>query len=159
MQGQPSPIPRALRWLLVALALQLVVDLGTLTLGEHGAPDRTALEVGALFVDGLVLALLARATELTRTLLRTAAGVGMAIDAWILLGVITWAPRDPAGVTMLATSLGLVAASAFAWVVLGREDVKAWVFARWLARQPLDEPERSASDPEGARSRGAAVPG
>lgn len=145
-------MPRALRWLLLALALQLVVDLGTLTLGERGAPGTTALEAGALFVDGLVLALLARATELTRTFLRTAAGAGMALDAWILLGVLTWAPRDPAGVVMLATSLGLVAASAFAWVVLGREDVKAWVFARWLARQRLD-------DPDAEPSRGAPMPG
>jgi hypothetical protein len=94
-------------------------------------------------VDGLVLVLLARATELTRALLRTAAGAGMAIDAWILLGVLTWAPRDAAGWLMLAASLGLVAASAFAWVVLGREDVKAWVFDRWLRRQRLDEPDAS----------------
>ena len=53
---------------------------------------------------------------------------------WILMGVIVWAPRDPAGITALCTSAGLVAASAFAWVVLGREDVKAWVFMRWLRR-------------------------
>ena len=44
-------------------------------------------------------------------------GAGMAIDAWILLGVLTWAPRDPAGVVMLATSLGLVAASAMVFAV------------------------------------------
>lgn len=140
MEARPLPIPRALRWLLFVLALQLVVDLGTLTLGEHGAPSTTALEAGALFVDGLVLALLARATELTRTLLRTAAGVGMAVDAWILLGVLTWAPRDAVGTTMLATSVSLVAASAFAWVVLGREEVKVWVFERWLRRHRLDDP-------------------
>jgi len=159
MAAEPLPIPRALRWLLLALALQLVVDLGTLALGERGTPDRTALEAGALFIDGLVLALLARATELTRTLLRTAAGAGMAIDAWILLGVITWAPRDAAGITMLVTSIGLVAASAFAWVVLGREDVKAWVFARWLARQRLDETEgEGARAPSGAPST-TPVPG
>lgn len=127
----------------MALALQLLVDVGTLAMGERGAPSTTALEAGALFVDGLVLVLLARATELTRALLRTAAGAGMALDAWILLGVLTWAPRDAGGWLMLATSLGLVAASAFAWVVLGREDVKAWVFDRWLRRQRLDEPEAS----------------
>jgi hypothetical protein len=127
-------MPPALRWLLLALALQLVVDVATLALGERQTPTTTALEAGALFVDGVVLALLARATELTRALLRTAAGAGMAIDGWILLSVIAWAPRDPAGLTALAASLGLVVASAFAWFVLGREDVKAWVFARWLSR-------------------------
>lgn len=145
MAAGPPPIPRALRWLLLALAIQLVVDLATLALGEHDAPSTTALEAAALFVDGLVLALLARATELTRTLLRTAAAAGMAVDAWILLGVITWAPRDHTGWAMLAASVGLVAASALAWVVLGREDVKAWVFARWLARHRLTEVEGSAA--------------
>jgi hypothetical protein len=145
MEAGSPPIPRALRWLLLALALQLVVDLATLALSERMDPSTTALEAGALFVDGLVLALLARATELTRTLLRTAAAAGMAIDAWILLGVITWAPRDPSGWAMLAASVGLVAASALAWVVLGREDVKAWVFARWLAHHRLAEPGGSAA--------------
>jgi hypothetical protein len=141
MNDRGLPIPRALRWLLVALALQLVVDVITLGLGQRRDPTATALEAGALFVDGVVLALLARATELTRSLLRTAAAVGMVIDGWILLGVLTWAPRDGAGLLMLATSVGLVAASAFAWLVLGREDVKAWVFARWLRRQRLDDPD------------------
>jgi hypothetical protein len=140
VEDRGPPIPRALRWLLVALALQLVVDVATLGLGDRQGPTATALEAGALFVDGMVLALLARATELTRSLLRTAAAAGMAIDAWILLGVLTWAPRDAGGLTMLVTSVGLVAASAFAWLVLGREDVKAWVFARWLRQQRLDEP-------------------
>lgn len=142
MEDARAPsIPRALRWLLLALALQLVLDVATLALGDRRDPAATALEAGALFVDGVVLALLARATELTRSLLRTAAAVGMAIDAWILLGVLTWAPRDAAGLVMLATSVALVAASALAWVVLGREDVKAWVFARWLQRQRLDDTE------------------
>lgn len=132
-----AKVPRALRWLLLLLGLQLLVDIGTLALDERTDPGRTMLETGALLVDGVVLALLARATELTRTLIRAAAGAGMAVDAWILLGTITWAPRDPTGMTMLAASVGLLAASAFAWIVLGREDVKAWIFARWLARQGL----------------------
>lgn len=133
-------MPRALRWLLLALAAQLSVDLATLLWGEPQTPVTTALELSALLVDAVVLVMLARATELTRTLLRTAAAVGMAIDAWILLGVLTWAPRDAGGLTALLTSLGLVAASGFAWVVLGREDVKAWIFLRWLSRHGLDEP-------------------
>ena len=133
-------MPRALRWLLLALAVQLVVDLATLVLGEPQTPRTTGLEILALVVDAVVLGLLARATEVTRTLVRTAAAAGMAIDAWILLGVLTWAPRDVAGLTALVTSLGLVGASAFAWVVLGREDVKAWIFGRWLWRQGLHEP-------------------
>ncbi len=143
-------MPRALRWLLLALAVQLVVDGITLGVGEAGTPTDLALEAGALLVDGLVLALLARATELTRALLRTAAGVGMAIDTWILLGVVTWAPRDPAGLVMLATSVGLVAASVIAWVVLGREDVKAWVFARWLDRHHLEALEEGPVPAPGA---------
>jgi hypothetical protein len=143
-------MPRALRWLLLALAVQLVVDGITLGVGEAGTPTDLALEAGALLVDGLVLALLARATELTRALLRTAAGVGMAIDTWILLGVVTWAPRDPAGLVMLATSVGLVAASVIAWVVLGREDVKAWVFARWLDRHHLEALEEDPVPAPGA---------
>lgn len=142
---RPPSIPRALRWLLLALVLQLLVDVATLVTGERQALATTVLEVGALLVDGVVLVMLTRATELTRTLLRTAAGLGMAIDTWILLGLLTWAPRDAASVTVLVTSVGLVAASAFAWVVLGREDVKAWVFARWLRRQRLDEPDFAPS--------------
>jgi hypothetical protein len=141
VEARPPSIPRALRWLLLALALQLVADVATLAGGERQTLATTVLEVGALLVDGVVLALLTRATELTRTLLRTAAGLGMAIDAWILLGVLTWAPREAASLTVLATSVGLVAASGFAWVVLGREDVKAWVFARWLRRHRLDGPD------------------
>lgn len=134
-------MPRIMRWLLVALAAQLLVDVGALVLGEPtGSTPTTALEVGALLVDAAVLVMLSRATELTRVLIRTAAGVGMAIDAWILLSVLVWAPRDPAGIVALATSAGLVAASAFAFVVLGREDVKAWVFLRWLRRHERGEP-------------------
>ena len=99
----------------------------------------TALELGALLVDAAVVLMLARATELTRVLIRAAAGVGMAIDAWILMGLVMWAPGDPSGITALITSAGLVAASAFAWFVLGREDVKAWVFHRWLRRHERGE--------------------
>ncbi len=129
-----------MRWLLLALTAQLLVDLASLGLGERPSPMTTALELGALLVDLAVLVMLARATELTRAFLRGAAALGMAIDAWILLGVLAWAPRDADGLVALATSVGLVAASAFAWVVLGREDIKAWVFARWLRRHELDEP-------------------
>lgn len=139
VERRPPPIPRILRWLLLALAAQLLVDAGTLVWGERQSAATTVLEVGALLVDAVVVGLLARATELTRALLRTAAAAGMAIDAWIMLGVLAWAPRDEAGLTALATSAGLVAASAFAWVVLGRDDVKAWVFARWLRRYGLDD--------------------
>lgn len=138
-------MPRALRWLLLALGAQLVVDLATLALGEPQTPMTTALELLALVVDAVVLGMLTRANEVTRTLLRTAAAAGMAIDAWILLGVLTWAPRDAVGLTALVTSLGLVGASAFAWVVLGREDVKAWIFGRWLWRQGLHEPDAAPS--------------
>jgi hypothetical protein len=134
-----------LRWLLLALAIQLLMDLTTLILGERRSPATTTLEIGALLIDTVVLVMLARATELTRALLRTAAGLGLAVDGWILLGVLAWAPRDAAGLVALGTSFALVLASAFAWVVLGREDVKAWVFARWLRRHRLDEPEPSPS--------------
>lgn len=134
-------MPRIMRWLLIALAAQLLVDIGALVLGDPaGSVGTAALEVGALVVDAAVLLMLSRANELTRVLIRTAAGVGMAIDAWILLGVLVWAPRDAAGIVALATSAGLVAASAFAWFVLGREDVKAWVFDRWLRRYERSEP-------------------
>lgn len=124
-----------MRWLLIALAVQLAIDLVALLWGEPAESAKTAaLEWGALVVDCAVLVMLSRATELTRVLIRTAAGIGLAIDGWILWGVLMWAPHDPAGITALVTSAGLVAASAFAWVVLGREDVKAWVFGRWLRR-------------------------
>lgn len=125
---------------------QLLVDLLALVGGERQSPMTTGLEIGALLVDTAVLVMLARATELTRAFLRGAAALGMAIDAWILLGVLAWAPRDPAGLVALATSLGLVAASAFAWVVLGRDDIKAWVFARWLHRHGLDESSLARSE-------------
>lgn len=126
-------MPRLMRWLLVVLAVQLVVDVVVLTVGDPARSKLgTALEVGALVVDAGVLLMLARATELTRALIRGAAFIGMAIDAWILLGGLTYAPRDAEGVWMVISSAGLVAASAFAWIVLGREDVKAWIFSRWL---------------------------
>ena len=126
-------MPRALRWLLGALALQLLVDVLALLLGPPAGSVVTAgLELGALVVDLAVLLMLARATELTRVLVRGAAGVGMAIDAWILLGGLAFMPRDPEGIVALLTSVGLVVASAFAWIVLGRRDVQAWIFARWL---------------------------
>ncbi|MCA9710205.1 MAG: hypothetical protein KDK70_30475, partial [Myxococcales bacterium] len=96
-----------------------------------------------------VLVMLARANELTRVLIRAAAGVGMAIDAWILLGVLTWAPRDAAGLVALGTSAGLVAASAFAWVVLGRRDVEAWIFERWLRRHDPRGPAVAPASPMG----------
>jgi len=134
-------MPRAMRWLLVVLVGQLTVDIGALTFGEPSESALAiALEVGALGVDAVVLLLLARATELTRVMIRAAAGVGMAIDAWILFGALTWMPRDPEGMWALATSAGLVAASAFAWIVLGRTEVHAWIFARWLQAQGHDDP-------------------
>ncbi|MEM9462582.1 MAG: hypothetical protein AAGF11_51015 [Myxococcota bacterium] len=128
-------MPRVMRWLLIALVVQLVVDLVVLVWGEPAESAQTAaLEWGALVVDSAVVVMLSRATELTRVLIRTAAGVGLSIDGWILWGVLMWAPHDPAGITALVTSAGLVTASAFAWIVLGRDDVKAWVFGRWLRR-------------------------
>ncbi len=134
-------MPAVMRWLLVALAAQLLLDVGMLVLGDPSSSTFALVaELGALVVDAAVLLMLARATELTRALIRSAAGVGMAIDAWILLGSITFVPRDAEGLVMIATSVALVVASAFAWVVLGREDVRAWVFTRWLERQGLASP-------------------
>lgn len=79
-------MPRAMRWLLWVLVGQLLVDIGALAFGEPSeSVPAIALEVGALGVDAAVLLLLVRATELTRVVIRAAAGVGMAIDAWILL--------------------------------------------------------------------------
>lgn len=131
-------MPRVMRWLLGILAVQLLIDLAVLLFGSPSSSElAAALEVGALLVDAGVLLMLVRATELTRALVRGAAFVGMAIDAWILLGGLTYAPRDAEGVLMLASSAGLVAASAFTWIVLGRDDVRAWIFERWLrAHEP-----------------------
>lgn len=145
-QGAVDTMPRAMRWLLWVLAAQIVVDLVVLLTGDPARSSMgTALEVGALLVDAGVVLMLARATELTRGLIRGAAFVGMAIDAWILLGGLTYAPRDLEGVLMVASSAGLVAASAVAWLVLGREDVKAWIFARWLRVGGHDAPIESAA--------------
>lgn len=136
-----------MRWLLVVLAAQLLVDVAVMALGRPAtSPLVAALELGALFVDAAVLLMLARASELTRAFVRGAVFVGMSIDAWILLGGLTYAPRDLEGVLAVASSAALVATSAFAWVVLGREDVRAWIFARWLrARGYDDAPAGSAS--------------
>ncbi len=132
-------MPRIMRWLLVALSAQLVLDLGMLIFGDPASSTLAlAAELGALVVDTTVLLMLARATELTRALLRSAAGVGMVIDAFILLGSVTWVPRDAEGLVTITTSAALVVASAFAWVVLGREDIKRWVFDRWLAAHALE---------------------
>ncbi|MEM7160129.1 MAG: hypothetical protein AAF799_45245 [Myxococcota bacterium] len=132
---ESDPMPRAMRWLLVAMGLQLVVDLAMLLWGPPAASvGASVLEVGALLVDAGVLLMLVRATELARVLVRGAAGVGMAIDAWILLGGLAFMPRDLGELQVRLGSVALVAASMFAWVVLGRDDVKAWIFARWLRK-------------------------
>lgn len=131
-------MPRVMRWLLAVLATQLAVDLAVLVWGSPSSSSlAAALEVGALLVDAAVLVMLARATELTRALIRGAAFVGMVIDAWILLGGLAYAPRGVEGVVVLASSAALVAASAFTWIVLGRDDVRTWIFWRWLrAHEP-----------------------
>lgn len=139
MAPDPVRMPRVMRWLLLALVAQLVADLVALLWSDPAtSPTGTMLEIGALLVDIGIVLMLARATELTRALVRSAAGVGMAIDAFLLLGGLIWAPRDLESLLVLATSAGMVVASAFAFVVLGREDVKAWIFARWLHKHDAE---------------------
>lgn len=129
-----------MRWLLVVFAAQLLVDVAVMAPGQPAtSPLVAALELGALFVDAAVLLMLARAGELTRAFVRGAVFVGMSIDAWILLGGLTYAPHDLEGVLAVASSAALVATSVFAWIVLGREDVRAWIFARWLRTRGYDD--------------------
>lgn len=138
-RGVPPHVPPALRLLLLLLSLQVLADLALLLWGDpSGSPAEGHVEFAALAVDVAVLGLLYRATEFTRLALRAAAAIGMVVDAWLLLGVLlAWSVSRSPGAEhrfAIATSVGLVLASAFTWWVLGRADVKSWIFSRWLRR-------------------------
>jgi hypothetical protein len=125
-------MPMAMRLLLGAIAAQLLIDVVALALPGHAADVGSG--VAALGIDLAILALLAHGSELARSLVRIGAGVGMALDAWLLLTTWVWAPRDLVGFGAIFTAGLMFAMSTLAFVVLGREDVKRWVFDRWLAR-------------------------
>jgi hypothetical protein len=131
-------MPAAMRALLAAIGLQLALDaaaIATAATAPAGGARWSPLELGVLALDAAVAILLARGSELARALVRLFAALGMAFDAWLLAVTIAWAPPGLAGGVAIATAALLLALSAFAFVVLGRADVRAWAFARWLVRK------------------------
>jgi hypothetical protein len=129
-------MPVAMRLLLVAIAIQVLLDIAALVV--PGAQPAWGSALLALAVDLAVLVLLARGSEVARALVRIAAGLGMAIDAWLLVATIVWAPRDLVGIGAVITAALVLATSTLAFAILGREDVMRWVFERWLARHDPD---------------------
>ena len=126
-------MPMAMRILLGAIATQLLIDVVALALpGGHAADLGSGL--AALGIDLAILALLVHGSELARSLVRLGAGIGMVLDGWLLITTLVWAPRDLVGIGAIFTAGLMFAMSALAFAILGREDVKSWVFDRWLAR-------------------------
>jgi hypothetical protein len=129
-------MPWAMRLLLAALAIQVLLDVAALVV--PGAQPAVASGIAALAIDLLVFGLLARGSEVARGLVRIAAGLGMAIDGWLLIATIVWAPRDLVGVGAVAAAALVLATSTLCFAILGRDDVVHWVFARWLQRHDPD---------------------
>jgi hypothetical protein len=129
-------MPVAMQLLLVAIAIQVVIDVAALVV--PGAQPSWGASFVALAIDVVVLVLLARGSELARSLVRLAAGLGMAIDAWLLVATVTWAPRSVVGLGAVVTAALVLATSTLAFAILGRQDVMRWVFDRWLQRHDHD---------------------
>ena len=124
-------MPMAMRLLLVAIAVQVLLDVAALVV-PGARPEPVSASV-ALTVDVLVLALLARGNEIARSLVRLAAGLGMAIDGWLLIATLVWTPHDAEGLAAIGAATHVLATSTLAFAILGRHDVTTWAFDRWLA--------------------------
>jgi hypothetical protein len=124
-------MPMAMRLLLVAIAMQVVLDVAALVV--PGANVEPVSAIVALSIDLVVLAVLARGNEIARSLVRLAAGLGMAIDGGLLIATIVWAPRDTEGLVAIGAAALVLATSTLAFMILGRHDVMTWSFDRWLA--------------------------
>jgi hypothetical protein len=124
-------MPLMMRALLAALGVQVVLDAVAIVF--VGEPN--VLQLAVLGVDLGVLYMLARGSEVARALVRLAAALGMAFDAWLLAVTLAWAPATQAGRLAIGVACFLLALSAITFAVLGHADVKRWVFSRWLARK------------------------
>jgi hypothetical protein len=128
-------MPALMRALLAVIVVQIVIDVVALATSTTATAAELTLLCGAIGVDATVAALLARGSDRARALVRMAAGLGMAVDAWLLLTTIVWSPPTAARRVAIATAAILFVCSAATFVVLGAPAVRTWMFERWMIRR------------------------